>query len=82
MLDDERKVLGQAVVAVNEPLVRLKPRRPLGCLDLFGEGLAAKPQVGIGLLGEPLDALGRERNPDEKDAPAPKRKVGRASLSG
>lgn len=82
MLDNEREVLGKTIIAVNEPLVRLKPRCPLCCLDLFRKGLAAKFEVGKSLLGKPLHALGSKRYSDEKDAPAPNRKVGRASLAG
>jgi hypothetical protein len=72
---DEREVLGKTVIAVNEPLVRMKPRRPLGCLGLFGKRLAA-------CFASRLTLSAASGILDENDAPAPKRNVGRASLSG
>jgi len=63
---DEREVLGKTVIAVNEPLVRLKPRRPIGCLDLFGKRFAAELEIGISLLRESFNALGGRRNSRRK----------------
>jgi hypothetical protein len=66
MLDDQGEVFGKTVVAVDEPLLRMKPRRPLGCLDLFGKRFAAELEIGIGLLREPLDAFGLKWNSRRK----------------
>jgi hypothetical protein len=82
VFNDEREVLGKAVVAMNEPLVRLKPRGPLGCLDLFGKGLPASRKSEKACFASRLTLSAASGIPDENEAPAPKRKVGRASLSG
>jgi len=74
MLDDEGEVLGKTIIAVNEPLVRMKPRCPLGSLDLFGKGFAAELEIGKSLLREPLDTLGRKRNSRRKRCAGPEKK--------
>jgi len=82
MFDDEREVLGKTVIAVNEPFLRMKPRRPLRCLDLFGERFAAELKIRVSLLCEPLDALGRNRNSRRKRCAGAEEKTLAASLSG
>jgi hypothetical protein len=62
VLNDKRKVLREAILALDEPRVGLKPCLPLGELDLLWEDRTALHLLGEDAPSESADALRSQRD--------------------